>query len=56
MPFGYLVSVAASSAVAYAELPGAQHDFDLFRSIRFEAVIGAVERFARVGGEPEYRD
>jgi acetyl esterase/lipase len=32
--------------VVYAELPGAHHDFDLFHSIRFEAVIDAVEVFA----------
>ena len=32
--------------VVYAELPGAQHDFDLFHSLRFEAVVDAVEQFA----------
>jgi acetyl esterase/lipase len=31
--------------VVYAELPGAQHDFDLVHSIRFEAVVDAVEAF-----------
>jgi len=31
--------------VVYAELPGAQHGFDVFHSIRFEAVIDAVETF-----------
>ncbi len=31
--------------VLYAELPGAHHDFDLFHSIRFEAVIDALEVF-----------
>ncbi|WP_351233128.1 hypothetical protein [Streptomyces sp. NPDC002133] len=25
------------------ELPGAQHTFDLFHSLRFEAVVNAVE-------------
>jgi acetyl esterase/lipase len=39
---------AASSAPAlYAELPGAQHDFDLVHSIRFEAVVDAVTAFIR---------
>ena len=32
--------------VVYAELPGAQHSFDLFHSIRFERVIDAIEAFA----------
>lgn len=32
--------------VVYAELPGAQHGFDLFRSRRLETVIDAVEVFA----------
>jgi hypothetical protein len=32
--------------VVYAELPGAQHAFDLFHSLRFEAVVDAIEAFA----------
>ena len=32
--------------VVYAELPGAQHGFDIFHSIRFEEVIDAIEAFA----------
>lgn len=32
--------------VVYAELPGAQHGFDRFHSIRFERVVDAVEDFA----------
>jgi len=32
--------------VAYAELPGAQHNFDLFHSLRFHSVIDAVADFA----------
>jgi acetyl esterase/lipase len=36
----------SSSPVVYAELPGAQHSFDLFHSLRFEAVVDAVEAFA----------
>jgi acetyl esterase/lipase len=31
--------------VVYAELPGAQHTFDLFHSLRFETVIYAIEAF-----------
>jgi acetyl esterase/lipase len=32
--------------VVYAELPGGQHSFDLFHSVRFEAVIDGIETFA----------
>jgi acetyl esterase/lipase len=32
--------------VVYAELPGAQHAFDFFYSIRFSAVIDGIEAFA----------
>ncbi|WP_433190594.1 alpha/beta hydrolase [Actinoallomurus sp. CA-150999] len=32
--------------VVYAELPGGQHAFDLFHSLRFEAVVNAVDAFA----------
>jgi len=32
--------------VVYAELPGGQHSFDLFHSIRFEIVVDGVEAFA----------
>lgn len=35
----------SSNPVLYAELPGAQHGFDVFRSARFEAVVDAVEIF-----------
>jgi acetyl esterase/lipase len=38
----------STSAVAYAELPGAQHAFDVFASIRSAHVIRGVERFLRV--------
>ena len=37
---------ASSAPVAYAELPGAQHTFDLFHSLRSEAVVDAIEAFA----------
>jgi acetyl esterase/lipase len=35
----------SSSPVVYAELPGGQHSFDLFNSLRFEAVVDGVEAF-----------
>lgn len=35
----------SSSPVVYAELPGAQHSFDLFHSARTEAVVDGVEAF-----------
>ncbi len=36
---------ASTNAVVYAELPGAQHAFDLFHSLRFEAVVDGIESF-----------
>ena len=36
----------SANPVVYAELPGAQHSFDLFHSLRFEAVVDAIEGFA----------
>jgi acetyl esterase/lipase len=36
----------SSSPVVYAELPGAQHSFELTHSIRFEHVVNAIEAFA----------
>ncbi|MFC8373332.1 hypothetical protein [Streptomyces sp. CB02400] len=36
----------SSTPVAFAELPGTQHDFDFFHSLRFHAVADAVEGFA----------
>jgi acetyl esterase/lipase len=43
----------SNGAVVYAELPGAQHAFDVFHSARFEAVVDGVESFARwVNGRP----
>ncbi|HST14720.1 MAG TPA: alpha/beta hydrolase [Gaiellaceae bacterium] len=35
----------SSNAVVYAELPGAQHGFDLFRSRRFDTVVDGIEAF-----------
>ena len=40
------LQTTSSRPVVYAELPGAQHSFDLFHSIRFEAVVDAIEAFA----------
>ncbi|GAA1962015.1 alpha/beta hydrolase [Kitasatospora viridis] len=37
---------ASSAPVAYAELPGTQHNFDFFHSLRLRAVADAVEGFA----------
>lgn len=36
----------ATNPVVFAELRGAQHSFDLFHSVRYEAVVDAVEAFA----------
>ncbi len=36
---------ASSAPVVYAELPGGQHGFDLFRSVRYEAVVDGIEAF-----------
>jgi acetyl esterase/lipase len=35
----------SSKPVVYAELPGAQHGLDLFRSRRLEAVVDAIDLF-----------
>jgi acetyl esterase/lipase len=40
----------SSNPVVYAELPGAQHGFDRFHSIRFEAVIDGIEAFVQSAG------
>jgi len=37
---------SSTQPVAYAELPGAQHSFDLFHSIRFDTTVNAIEAFA----------
>ena len=37
---------ASPNPVVYAELPGAQHSFDLLSSIRVEAVIDGIQAFA----------
>ena len=38
--------VTSGSPVVYAELPGAQHAFDLFHSLRFDALVNGIEAFA----------
>jgi acetyl esterase/lipase len=43
--FVRLLREAAHHPVAYAELPGAQHAFEVFTSVRTTHVIHAVERF-----------
>ncbi len=35
----------ATTPVVYVELPGAQHGFDLFRSLRSDAVVAGIEQF-----------
>ena len=44
------------AAVAYAELPGTQHNFDFFHSVRFHAVTDAVVRFAELTLQPRGQD
>jgi acetyl esterase/lipase len=41
-----LLRGASRNPVLYAELPGAQHNFDLFHSIRSEAAVDAIAAFA----------
>ncbi len=41
---GHLRS-ASAEPVVYAELPGSQHGFDVFRSVRYEAVLDGVDVF-----------
>jgi acetyl esterase/lipase len=35
----------AHNPVVYAEVPGAQHAFDLFHSVRADATVNAIGRF-----------
>jgi len=39
---------ASDQPVVYGELPGAQHAFDVFPSVRVHATVNAVERFLAV--------
>lgn len=43
--FVRLLKACASRPVVYAELPGAQHAFEVFRSLRTAHVVGAVADF-----------
>jgi acetyl esterase/lipase len=43
--FAQRLAAVSESPVAYAEIPGAQHAFDIFRSLRSELVMYGVERF-----------
>ncbi len=38
-------TAAPHRPLVYLELPGAQHTFDLYHSIRFDAVLGAIDAF-----------
>lgn len=40
-------SATPGSPLVYLELPGAQHTFDLYYSVRFRAVVDAAELFSR---------
>lgn len=40
------VRAVSANPVVYAELPGAQHSFDLVRSVRFEILIDGLQAFA----------
>jgi acetyl esterase/lipase len=44
--FAEQVRSTSAGPVIYAQLPGAQHGFDLFRSLRLERVIDGIEAFA----------
>jgi acetyl esterase/lipase len=43
--FADTLASVSTNPVVYAELPGAQHAFDLFGSLRFELVVDAIEAF-----------
>ncbi|WP_084517978.1 alpha/beta hydrolase [Microtetraspora niveoalba] len=44
--FAERLRAVSTRPVVYAQLPGGQHAFDLFHSLRFEAVVNAVVAFA----------
>jgi acetyl esterase/lipase len=43
--FAKALSQIAKAPVAYAEIPGAQHAFEIFHSLRTAHVVAAVDRF-----------
>ena len=50
--FVAMLRAESKSPVAYAELPGAQHAFEVFDSPRTIFSAGAVHRFLEVGAGP----
>jgi acetyl esterase/lipase len=44
--FARTLRSTSSNPVVYAELPGGQHTFDLFESLRFASVVDGIEAFA----------
>lgn len=54
--FAERVRDASAAPVVYAELPGAQHSFDVFHSIRFELLIDGIEDFAAWVLRPQARE
>jgi acetyl esterase/lipase len=44
--FAERLQTASSNPVVYAELPGGQHGFDRFQSLRFDSVVNGIEAFA----------
>lgn len=46
--FAHRLDAISRRPVIYAELPGAQHNFDFFQSLRAHAVTDAVARFAEL--------
>lgn len=48
--FADRLRAASGQPVAYAELPGTQHNFDFFHSLRYHPVTDAVVRFAELTG------
>ena len=46
--FAHRLRAVSRQPVVYAELPGTQHNFDYFHSLRFHTVTDAVVRFAEL--------
>jgi acetyl esterase/lipase len=44
--FAERLRAGSTEPVVYAQLPGAQHGFDRYRSLRFERVVDAIEDFS----------
>ncbi|HUC27370.1 MAG TPA: alpha/beta hydrolase [Streptosporangiaceae bacterium] len=44
--FAERLQTASPNPVVYAELPGGQHGFDRFHSLRFDSVVNGIEAFA----------